>query len=190
MTLISCGNGKNKTPHYATVVPEYSKVHSHSPNSLNYKNIISKKLIDSEGNFLGDNDENDIIGHPDTDYDNLTIWKNTKNRKEIYYNSKIINKQYSFFIENKNLLAVTEGIYNDEGEFKGDSIFFKKKEIVMWKNTQNEYVLDEKNINGKSSYLIDVLRTITSLEGKNQEFVNQYKPKNDSIESFVLKNLR
>lgn len=60
----------------------------------------------------------------------------------------------------------------------------------MWKNTQNEYVLDEKNINGKSSYLIDVLRTITSLEGKNQEFVNQYKPKNDSIESFVLKNLR
>ncbi len=164
---------------------QYSDNKNHNNSCID----ISKKLKDSYGNFLGDTDENDIYGHPDTDYDNLTIWDNPElNREEIYFNAKTISKEYIFFIENNILIAALEGKVDDEGVFKGDSLFFSNGKLQLWKNTENKYVLKEKTKLNKQEYIYKILSEIKAVKGKTQEYIDHSKA--DSVSSFVLQNLK
>jgi len=197
-TLLSItNNNKNQNdsvyffkPHYAIYKPVYSDKYLVDEFINDKCDLLRKKLIDDKGSFLGDTDENDIYGHPDTDYDGLSIWYNSNsNRKEIYFDAKKIKKEYYFFIENKTPILILEGKFSDDG-FVGDSIFCNQKSILLWKNSMKKYVTNEKDFKGKKDYLKRVLKEIKQIEGKNQEVIENYKILSDTTSSFVIANLK
>lgn len=177
-------------PKFANAIPSYhpyDKKEMKNDELIKYKSIQSK-LKDLNGNFLGDSDENDIIGHPDYDSKNLKIWINDVKRKKITFYAKKISKGYGFYYDKNELILVTEAIKTNRG-FEMDSIFLDKN-ILIWKNSKNEVVLDENIIQGKRQYLNRLSREIDEIYRNELGFIEQYEYEKDSLSSFVILNLK
>lgn len=177
-------------PEFALVSPDYISIDKikFSKNDLLMCEKIQSILKGLGGNFLGDTDDNDILGHPDLDYDGLTIWVNDSNRKKVAFNAKKISKRYGFYYNNDKLILVTEATKKNNG-FKMDSIFFDEK-ILIWKNISNNYVTDKKTIKGKEEYLKKISKEIQDIYDNELGYIERYNYKKDSLSSFVIANLK
>ena len=152
-----------------------------------YQNIQSK-LTELNGNFLGDTDENDIIGHPDFDYDGLTIWGNETNRKKATFNAGKILKAYGLYYIDSKLILITEATKTKKGYIM-DSIFFDDK-ILVWKNTSQGYVKDKKMLKTKEIYLKRLSKEIEEIYINELGYIEKYNYTKDSMSSFVIGNLK
>ena len=183
-------NSDYSIPEFAIKKPLYEDRESLSElDSVKKINIVSK-LTELEGNFMGDTDENDLYGHPVASQEGFSIWISSEStRKEIFFQATTINREYIFYEEDSNLLLVLEGVLNEEAVlFTGDSIFFDKEKIFLWKNTRNLYVTNEEMLLGKKSFLLNLFRELSSLEDiLFQEYKNK---KGDTTTRFIQSNVK
>lgn len=172
-------------PKFALILPRYIKNDSlnRKPEGEIYK--IRKIVGNSDDEFMEDtSDDTDILGHPDIDYDDFTIWNTDKQKVLIYFKAKRISKEYYFYIFKDQLLLVTE-------KFKTtDSIFFKNNQIILWKNSLNRFVNNPNVIKGKEKYILRLLKEIKEIRNNEIGYIEKYNYTKDSLSSFVIANLK
>ncbi|MCF6350370.1 MAG: hypothetical protein L3J23_04995 [Flavobacteriaceae bacterium] len=178
-------------PEFALIKPKYQSNFL----KLDKKNIekyqkIQLKIGNFSDFFLGNTDENDIIGHPDIDYDGFTLWHTTfKDRIEIAFFAKKILKYYGFFIEKDKLLLVTETTRRNNIKTT-DSIFFENNHILLWKNSSNKFVTNPNIIKGKENYILRLIKEMKEIENNEIGYIEEYNYTKDSLSSFVIANLK
>ncbi|SFZ83310.1 hypothetical protein [Tenacibaculum maritimum] len=175
-------------PKYAIAKPNYQSIF---PKKINKKLIGDYKStqLKLKKGFLEDplDDNSDVYGHPDYDYDGLTTWVSSKNsREEIGFHAKKISKYYGFYYENNKLLLVTETFEDIK-----DSLFFNNDKIFLWKNTNNLFVTDSIFLDAKSKYIKRLDKEIRKIKNSGfTEYIDRYIYKKDSLSSFVIGNLK
>jgi len=172
-------------PRFALILPQYIKNDSLRKNLENKIYNISKIIGNSDEEFMEDtSDDTDILGHPDIDYDDFTIWNTDKQKVLIYFKAKRISKEYYFYFLRKQLLLVTE-------KFKTtDSIFFGNNHIILWKNSSNKFVTNNNVIKGKEKYILRLIKEIKEIENNEIGYIEKYNYTKDSLSSFVIGNLK